>query len=317
MASSDSHRQMSAWLEWKNVGPVVSVAGWYLKARIRSVRVSTQRPSGLRRLAAIAALVLVVAVVVATLVRVAGDPLRVLVELLLLVVFLAAGWFAVTRTGVRRVIAVVVAGAAVAALIAVVVGGRGYALASLLLRVVGLGVTVELAEYALGATVGALEQNETSGTPVPAASRGVLFMNLKSGGGKAERFHLVDECTRRGIEPVVLQPGMDWLQTVRDVGAGGVDVLGMAGGDGSQAMVATVAAEFGLPMVVVPAGTRNHLALDLGLDRNDVVGALDAYGGAVERTMDLADLNGHVFVNNVSLGLYAAIVRSPRTATPR
>ena len=46
----------------------------------------------------------------------------------------------------------------------------------------------------------------------------------------------------------------------------------MAGGDGSQAMVATVAAEFGLPMVVVPAGTRNHLALDLGLDRDDVVG---------------------------------------------
>jgi diacylglycerol kinase family enzyme len=85
----------------------------------------------------------------------------------------------------------------------------------------------------------------------------------------------------------------------------------MAGGDGSQAMVGTVAAEFGLPMVVVPAGTRNHLALDLGLDRDDVVGALDAYGEAVERTMDLADVNGHVFVNNVSLGLYAAIVRSP------
>jgi diacylglycerol kinase family enzyme len=137
-------------------------------------------------------------------------------------------------------------------------------------------------------------------------------MNLKSGGGKAEHFHLVDECNRRGIRPVVLEAGMDWLQTVRDVAASGeVDVLGMAGGDGSQAMVGTVAAEFGLPMVVVPAGTRNHLALDLGLDRDDVVGALDAYGAAVEQTMDLADMNGHVFVNNVSLGLYAAIVRSP------
>ena len=136
-------------------------------------------------------------------------------------------------------------------------------------------------------------------------------MNLKSGGGKAERFHLVDECTRRGIRPVVLEAGMDWLQTVRDVAASGVDVLGMAGGDGSQAMVGTVAAELGLPMVVVPAGTRNHLALDLGLDRDDVVGALAAYGEAVERTMDLADLNGRVFVNNTSLGLYAAVVRSP------
>ncbi len=110
---------------------------------------------------------------------------------------------------------------------------------------------------------------------------------------------------------------MDWLQTVRDVAASGVDVLGMAGGDGSQALVGTVAAELGLPMVVVPAGTRNHLALDLGLDRDDVVGALDAYGEAVERHLDLADLNGHVFVNNVSLGLYAAIVRPRRTATQR
>ena len=114
---------------------------------------------------------------------------------------------------------------------------------------------------------------------MPAATRGVLFMNLKSGGGKAERFHLVDECKRRGIEPVVLGPGLDWLQTVKDVAASGVDVLGMAGGDGSQAMVGTVAAEVGLPMVVVPAGTRNHLALDLGLDRDDVVGALDALRG--------------------------------------
>ena len=142
-------------------------------------------------------------------------------------------------------------------------------------------------------------------------------MNLKSGGGKAERFHLVDECTARGIEPIVLEPGTDWLQTVRDVAAGGADVLGMAGGDGSQAMVGTVAAELGCQMVVVPAGTRNHLALDLGLDRNDVVGALDAYGEAVERTMDLADLNGHVFVNNASLGLYAGLCAPPRTATPR
>ena len=145
---------------------------------------------------------------------------------------------------------------------------------------------------------------------MPAATRGVLFMNLESGGGKAGRFQLVDECTRRGIQPVVLEPGQDWLQVVRDVATSGVDVLGMAGGDGSQAMVGTVAVEMGLPMVVVPAGTRNHLALDLGLDRDDVVGALDGYGEAVERTMDLADVNGHVFVNNVSLGLYAAIVRS-------
>ncbi|MGZ8579248.1 MAG: diacylglycerol/lipid kinase family protein, partial [Actinomycetota bacterium] len=91
----------------------------------------------------------------------------------------------------------------------------------------------------------------------------------------------------------------------------GADVIGMAGGDGSQALVASVASERGIPMVVVPAGTRNHLALDLGLDRDDVVGALDAFGEAHEQAIDLAEVNGRIFVNNVSLGLYAEIVKSP------
>ena len=143
-----------------------------------------------------------------------------------------------------------------------------------------LGVAIVLARYALARDVRTLKQSETPGKPVPAARHGVLIMNLKSGGGKAEKFHLVDECRRAGIEPVVLQPGDDLLQLARDAIARGADVIGMAGGDGSQALVATVAAERGVPMVVVPAGTRNHFALDLGLDRDDVVGALDAYGDA-------------------------------------
>ncbi|MET0458954.1 MAG: diacylglycerol kinase family protein [Ilumatobacteraceae bacterium] len=272
---------------------------------------SPPRPGGRRRLAAIAAIVVLLAVVVSTLVRVVAEPVRVLSELLLLVVLVAIGWVALTRTGARRVAAIAATVAAAIALSIVAVNADGFHLVSLLVRIGGLVVASGLALFALGATVEALKGSETPGTPVPGAGRGVLFMNLKSGGGKAERFHLVDECRRRGIEPVVLEPGMDWLQTVREVAASGVDVLGMAGGDGSQAMVGTVAAELGLPMVVVPAGTRNHLALDLGLDRDDVVGALDAYGEAVERTMDLADVNGRVFVNNVSLGVYAAIVRSP------
>ncbi|MET0711234.1 MAG: diacylglycerol kinase family protein, partial [Jiangellaceae bacterium] len=270
-----------------------------------------RRPTPLQRIAAIASAALIVAVVVVTIVRVAADPWRALVELVLFVAFVVAGWFALTRSGAERVIAIVATVITLVALVGVVIGADGAAFVSVLVRVAAIVMAVALAHYALGVTVRALSQADTPGTPVPAAQRGVLFMNLKSGGGKAERFHLVDECARRGIRPVVLEPGMDWLQTVREVAASDVDVLGMAGGDGSQAMVGTVAAEFGLPMVVVPAGTRNHLALDLGLDRNNVVGALDAYGEAVERTMDLADLNGHVFVNNVSLGLYAAIVRSP------
>jgi diacylglycerol kinase family enzyme len=84
----------------------------------------------------------------------------------------------------------------------------------------------------------------------------------------------------------------------------------MAGGDGSQARVAAVAARHGLPFVVVPAGTRNHFALDLGLDRADVVGALDAYTDGVDLRVDLGEVNGRPFVNNASMGLYAQIVQS-------
>jgi diacylglycerol kinase family enzyme len=74
--------------------------------------------------------------------------------------------------------------------------------------------------------------------------------------------------------------------------------------------VATVAARHDIPHVCVPAGTRNHFALDLGIDRDDVVGALDAFHDGVERRVDLATVNGRTFVNNASMGLYAKIVQS-------
>ena len=263
-----------------------------------------------RRIAAAAALVLVVGVVVVTITAIAGELGRALGQLALFVVVLAAGWMAVTRSGSTRIIAVVVAVAAVVAIAWLQTVGPDADLVSLVLRIIAVIVAIGLARYAIGTTTRDLQAGETPGTPVEKAKNGVLFMNLKSGGGKAERFHLVDECRARGIEPVVLEGGQDWVAIIRET-APKHDVVGMAGGDGSQALVGSIAAELGLPMVVVPAGTRNHLALDLGLDRDDVVGALDAYGDAVERPMDLADVNGNVFVNNVSLGVYAAIVRSP------
>lgn len=81
----------------------------------------------------------------------------------------------------------------------------------------------------------------------------------------------------------------------------------MAGGDGSLAQVAQVAIERDLPFVCVPFGTRNHFARDIGLDRDDPIGALDAFGGR-ERRIDVGRVGGDVFLNNVSLGAYAALV---------
>jgi diacylglycerol kinase family enzyme len=139
----------------------------------------------------------------------------------------------------------------------------------------------------------------------------VLFYNPKSGGGKAERFSLDAEARARGIEPIELTPETDLRELVRGAVARGADGLAMAGGDGSQAIVAEIASEHGLPYACVPAGTRNHFALDLGVDRDDVVGALDAFVDGGEHRVDLGEVNGRVFVNNVSLGLYADAVQRP------
>jgi diacylglycerol kinase family enzyme len=139
----------------------------------------------------------------------------------------------------------------------------------------------------------------------------VLIINPTSGGGKAARFDLVGVCSARGIEPVVFARGDDLSAVAADAIARGCDVIGMAGGDGSQATVAAVAAEHDVPFVCVPAGTRNHFAFDVGVDRHDIVGSLDAYFDGDERRIDLGRVNGRVFVNNVAMGMYGAIVESP------
>jgi len=139
----------------------------------------------------------------------------------------------------------------------------------------------------------------------------VLIVNPRSGGGKADRFDLVAECRARSIDPIIFESGSDLTSLATAAVRAGADALGMAGGDGSQAAVAAVASEHDLPYVCVPAGTRNHFALDLGIDHNDVVGALDAFGNGHERRIDLGRVNGRAFVNNVAMGLYGAIVQSP------
>ena len=217
-----------------------------------------------------------------------------------LVVAVAAAWYGLTRTGGARLLGSGVAILAVAMIAAVLIADGDH-VAQALVIVVGL-VLVLLATRSAFRVHVPLRR-------VPDPRRPVLFYNPKSGGGKAEKFHLADEARARGIEPIELKLGTDLEQLVRGAVADGADALAMAGGDGSQAVVAMVAAEQGLPYACIPAGTRNHFALDLGVDRDDVIGALDAFVGGRERRVDLAEVNGHVFVNNVSLGLYAEAVQ--------
>jgi diacylglycerol kinase family enzyme len=238
-----------------------------------------------------------------------GDAWRLPVALVAVAGAVVGLWYTVSWRGLVRTVGAVVAGAGLVALFLVVLTGDYHGL-PFVVAVVLVAISAGATRYALQRDPATLRAASPPGTPVGPAARPVLLMNPKSGGGKAERFRLADECVARGIEPVVLQPGDDLLQLARDAIARGADVIGMAGGDGSQALVATVAAEHDIPLVCVPAGTRNHFALDLGIDREDVVGALDAFIDGVERSVDLARVNGRVFVNNASLGLYAKIVQS-------
>jgi diacylglycerol kinase family enzyme len=263
-----------------------------------------------RRIAAIVALITPAAMAVVVAVALAGDvPVAVLAVGLVLLAN-AAIWFALTEHGTLRSIGAVVAVLAGAGLIVVfATHWQGLlVLAALLLLLALFGLT---GRYALERTGEAAVRGVAAVlVPVGAAGSGALIINLKSGGGKAERFDLAGEARRRGIEPIVLEPGDDLLELAESAITQGAEVIGMAGGDGSQALVATVAARRDIAHVCIPAGTRNHFALDLGLDRDDVVGALDAFTDGVERRIDLARVNDRVFVNNASLGVYAKVVQS-------
>ena len=263
-------------------------------------------PGPRQRLAATVALVLF-AMVLALSIHGLFDEVRLIVlHTPLLIAALCAAWFALTRASRWRVVGVVICAIATVTGFVVVLVEPEEVRLSILVRLGLLLVAVPLARYSLGLDGRSLEAAPTTGSAVAAARNGVLIMNLKSGGGKAERFHLVDECRRRGIEAVALQPGDDLSELAQAAIDRGADVLGMAGGDGSQALVAAVAAA-----KAALKGDWGNLALDLGLDRDDVVGALDAFGEAVERRMDLGRVNGRTFVNNVSLGIYAEVIRSP------
>jgi diacylglycerol kinase family enzyme/membrane-associated phospholipid phosphatase len=91
-------------------------------------------------------------------------------------------------------------------------------------------------------------------------------------------------------------------------------ILGVAGGDGSVRLAAGFASEAGLPLLVVPAGTFNHFAADLGVrSAEEAVAALQA-GDSV--LVDLASADGEVFLNTASTGVYVDLVRAREQLEP-
>ena len=264
-----------------------------------------------RRPAAILALIAGIAAVVAGVASLSQGSLGRFVIVAVVAAAAVVGiWYLIAGRGTVRMVGAVIAVAALVGLLVSVLTAHnnGWLLELSLLLVV---ISAVAARSALRQPPDSPPLEGNSAVVGGRPRHPVLIMNPWSGGGKVEKFNLVEECRKRGIEPVVLSRGDDLLQLAHDALDRGADVIGMAGGDGSQALVASVASARDVPHVCIPAGTRNHFALDLGLDRDDVVGALDAYGDAVERRIDLATVNGRVFVNNASMGVYAKIVQSP------
>ena len=222
----------------------------------------------------------------------------------------AGGWWFITERTVKRAVGAVgiLVGALVMALsLGTAVAAIDYPAVRLSFVVVVLGIVAVSARASLARDAHEIERDHPHHGTVP--KHPVLICNPWSGGGKVEKFGLVELAAELGFETVLLAKGLDLEQLARDAIARGADCIGMAGGDGSQALVASIAVEHDIPFVCVTAGTRNHFALDLGLDRDDPRKSMYAFRDAVERRIDYATVNGRFFVNNVSLGVYATIVQ--------
>ncbi len=222
-------------------------------------------------------------------------------------VFLVSGYWFLAKKGLQRWIALAVAVLVPIALLIVFLRADVliWGLASVVLLVLGGAA----ARHALRHTAEPWMPTTAAARP----ARAFIVMNPRSGGGKVVKFDLKRKAEELGAEVVLLDgPGyVDVAALVRDAADRGADLLGVAGGDGTQALVAGIAAERDIPLLVISAGTRNHFALDLGLDRDDPSTCLQALVDGEEVRVDLGMIGDRPFVNNASFGAYAEIVQSP------
>ena len=265
-------------------------------------------PSAASRWLARASLAACAAAVVLFLTAAGTGSLRLFALVASQVVLVVIGiWVAVAHHGALRIAGLLLA---LAALVVGLVAEARHGQLWVVLATLGLlALAVAAGQRALRPT----EVNRRTGTGANPPHRPFLIMNPRSGGGKVERFELRQRAEKQGAQVALLDgPGtVDVVAIARQAVADGADLLGVAGGDGTQALVAGVCAASGLPLLVIPAGTRNHFALDLGLDRDDPSLSLDALTDGVDVAVDLGEVAGRPFVNNVSFGAYATIVARP------
>ena len=139
-----------------------------------------------------------------------------------------------------------------------------------------------------------------------------IVLNIASGGSHGQVTY--NEVRRlfslHGIEADILtaEDGKGLEAQVREALRTSPEVVVAAGGDGTVSTVAALLRGTGVALGVLPAGTLNHFARDLGIP-TDLEGAVAAIAQGAPVDVDVGEVNGRTFVNNASLGLYPQIVR--------
>jgi diacylglycerol kinase family enzyme len=130
------------------------------------------------------------------------------------------------------------------------------------------------------------------------------------GGEEELKASLAAAFAAAGVEAKIVLAAPDALQTAfeRAAAEDGLDALIAGGGDGTVSLAAAVVIEAGLTLGLLPLGTLNHLARDAGIP-NDLNAAVAVIAAGHAEAIDVAEVNGHLFVNNSSVGLYPLMVR--------
>lgn len=176
-----------------------------------------------------------------------------------------------------------------------------------------------LAGFAIGTSVALATQHwwkvrptrpavvrESHSAPALPEGRGlVIAVNPNAGTSNGDTLDQI-RTALPGAELIEMTPDTD-LSDLLEEAATRAKAVGVAGGDGTVAAAAAVAIEHDLPLVVIPAGTLNHFAADVGITSlDDVVTAVEA-GDAVR--VDVAEVGGIPFLNTASIGAYPDMIR--------
>lgn len=139
--------------------------------------------------------------------------------------------------------------------------------------------------------------------------RFAVVLNGRSGGGRGPaQAARLRELLGPSTEVALVRGGAAIRASAERLAAAGCDALVAGGGDGTVGAVAGVARDHGLPLGVLPLGTLNHFAKDLGMP-TPLDEAAAAIAGSSPRAVDAAEANGELFLNNASLGVYPRLVR--------